>query len=424
MNLEDRLRAVLRSEAQEELPADFVPMVVARLTVRGQPKYGSVRAAGLAGLAAVLLVALAVGSWLVQSWPGRSSFGDTNLNEPMPTPISSPASASPAPSPTPPPSVAGLPSPPESFDPTAIPWIGDAAWGTTAGNYENGIAIGAIDGSGYRKLAEGHGSFGTILADGRALYVRSRQDTYGSELILLDPNRKPVLLALISVPYAVAAEEAVVYAGRVQTEGPDAGREGGLWRIPLDGSPESLVLPPTGGWDDHASIVVSPDGASVVLGRCNDERTECYMEGRLDGGPTQVLSEGRAIGVDVRHGLVFRGAGGILRLERASAPPTLVAEFAADLPLQARVNAEGTHLLTWLAIEGGRDQELLAIDLRDLTQRSWRLDGIWVLTSLGGSRYAVLEGVPTGETSPGWHAIIDLEEGWLGFLPPIRPPGD
>ena len=46
------------------------------------------------------------------------------------------------------------------------------------------------------------------------------------------------------------------------------------------------------------------------------------------------------------------------------------------------------------------------------------------LTALGDDTHAVLESFalfPGDEMQAGWHAIIDLEEGWIGYLPPIAP---
>jgi hypothetical protein len=59
-----------------------------------------------------------------------------------------------------------------------------------------------------------------------------------------------------------------------------------------------------------------------------------------------------------------------------------------------------------------------ATSLDSTREERWSLAGAWELTELGTDRYAVLVGIaPYWQ----WHAVIDLEDGWVGYLPPITP---
>ena len=71
------------------------------------------------------------------------------------------------------------------------------------------------------------------------------------------------------------------------------------------------------------------------------------------------------------------------------------------------------------------------VDLDGRSVRSWRLPAGWQLTRFGDDRHVVLEAYgqyydlespPRPEAAlNGSFAIIDTEDTWVGYVPPIRP---
>ena len=94
---------------------------------------------------------------------------------------------------------------------------------------------------------------------------------------------------------------------------------------------------------------------------------------------------------------------------------------------EVRMAPDGRHLSVGVNQPGVATRILtISFETGEVTSRDLR--GEWDLLPLGGSRYLVLESYrlqnyrydPT--LPPGSFAIIDLEEGRVGYLPPISAP--
>jgi hypothetical protein len=79
----------------------------------------------------------------------------------------------------------------------------------------------------------------------------------------------------------------------------------------------------------------------------------------------------------------------------------------------------GRYLITML---GGT---LRAIDLVDGDVRRWSLpaSASWMLSELTGDRYIVVARLDGGKLRTSQWIVVDLLEGWLGFVP-FCPPSD
>jgi hypothetical protein len=128
--------------------------------------------------------------------------------------------------------------------------------------------------------------------------------------------------------------------------------------------------------------------------------------------------DARPLGFDRSGRLVAQSDQGFVAIAPSSGSPSQV---PGDAGGQARVTRGGRWLVTF---SGG--EEVVAYDLANGGEARWELPGgsTFDLTGFGDETHVVLESfvhLPGGELDPGWHAVVDLAEGWIGYLPPIAP---
>ena len=225
------------------------------------------------------------------------------------TPSPTPARASPtvAPTPTPEPTFDARrwPPPPDSFDPSTIRWAGRSDDGS--------VWVGAIDGSDLQRVAMS----GSVLgpADGGVVYNTPTDGQGGSDLWYAEPGRERRRLATRVVGGTAPVAAGAVYVARARVQA-DETRDDGVWRIPLDGSSPTEVLPPwTGGvglkkggppWP-RGDIAVSTDGEEVAAAGVGIDYT-IEISVKFRGRRTEVPGlVGEPLGFDARGRLVMTG---------------------------------------------------------------------------------------------------------------------
>lgn len=295
-----------------------------------------------------------------------------------------------------------LPPPPASFDACSIRYAGPE-WGIFGDAPSDPTWTACLDGS-EAELTFPDGVDGVLpTPDGRLVW----QD--GSILRVGWPGREErVLLEYASGPLTLSADGATAYSARSVPSGdPDSRRDIGWWRVPLDGTPPTRVLPP---FEMTPMVgVVGPGERAFARGQgagfdtCCDRATRA----RFPRGVTRVIETGRPLGIDIR-GVLYIRRGVVTRYhpwDGSYHPMRLTPEQDVS------VLPGGDRLL--IDVRGGDEGEYRLKDLR--TGRSRRLPlaaGYWTYTDLSTTRYLVLQDYADGR----W-AILDLEEGWLGYLP-------
>jgi hypothetical protein len=189
----------------------------------------------------------------------------------------------------------------------------------------------------------------------------------------------------------------------------------GIWRVPLDGSEPHRVI--RGRADrENSWLVTSWDGRSVA--------TAVFAASGLDPAPMPPM-------------LVRFGGGAVRRLQPYAVPLGFDARGRLIL-FRGRVRAYDPHdgsltpltprgrsaVVTprgrWVVVQPwdvGGHERLQTIRIRDGARRAWDLaPGGWqVIEGLTTDRYVVIQDVSSDLT---WTklGIIDLSEGWIGYL--------
>jgi hypothetical protein len=311
------------------------------------------------------------------------------------------ADRSPSASPMPVASPALLPPPPAYFDPGTIPYVG-SRFGVPG---ELGdLWFGRLDGSGMRAVPVRNSGIGQAVA-GNSIVVTARgpAGSAGNRLVLVRADGSTVDLltdqkGLFAVSYAGDA----VYTFRA--DGRTTESVSGLWRVPIDGTKPRRVLPRAPG---GSHVAVSPDERSFAMGwKIGDQPLK--ITARFDLGPARRPVSGLPQGFDAAGRLIFDGS----RFDPESGT-------IRGLKGMGRANGQivTSDGRTMLALVGS---EIRALDLVTGSRRSWDLaPGDWFLTELSTGRYAVAARFtddPDYEVVETF-AVVDLFEGWLGYVP-------
>lgn len=303
-------------------------------------------------------------------------------------------------------SAGALPPPPAWFDPGTIAYLGSR--GGVPGSLGR-LWYGRLDGTDLRPVpVEGHG-IGIVVGDGGIVVnAPGPAGSPGNGLVLVRSDGSATDLLDDQSGYFVAnAGGDVVYAFRA--DGRTDSSVSGLWRVPLDGSRPTRVLPAAPG---ASHVAVSADERSFAMGwKIGDEPEP--ITARFDMGRPRRPVEGLPQGFDAAGRLIFQSSrhdpdtGRTRRIE------------GMGRSISQIVNPDGRSLVAVV------DTDLLALDLVTGRRRSWALGpGDWFVTELSTDRYAVAARFlddPDAEIIDVF-AVVDLYEGWLGFVPFHVPP--
>lgn len=303
-----------------------------------------------------------------------------------------------------------LVGPPDWFDPGTVAYLG-TSYGLTDTSGE--LWIGRLGDADLRPVGIPAHHSGWLAGDGNIVVtVSSGSQRRGLQLVLLAPDgTSTTLLDDVVGDIVVGAGGDVVYALRAASRGAQA--VSGAWRVPLDGSEVARVLPP-GACGDR--LAVSHDERSFAYG-CVGRDSPGRITARFDLGPVVRPLRGAPLGFDAAGRLVLgksRYDPTTGRLERLKG---IGQDASESMP-------PGGRTLLSISLDGGR---LMALDLVDGSTRDWDLvPGDWGVTGLSSDRYAVLARFSDDVTSlrVDTYAVVDLWEGWLGYVPFLQPAAD
>lgn len=315
-----------------------------------------------------------------------------------------------------------LPPPPDAFDPSVIPWVGDfggySGIGATFGGGETGWA-GTLAGPPFRQLPD---EVSTVrrASDGRL--VATVGDP--SELVVIDPDGTRQVLP-VSDPdsrFVLDLAGKTVYVNQSRFVGHRTLRiRADLWRVPLDGPPPKRLLARLGG---AGKVAVSPDGTTVAVDWYILDDGPGWLVAKVVGHESIRLKNVGLIGIDVGGQVIGIDNGGYLRIDPRTGHRSRIPLGRSDYAEDDLVTPSGRYLVSF----GGRSPDTNLLTARDLvggTLRRWTLPDDaedWVLTDLGADRYVVLGNLDFDAFTVTEWAIVDLEEGWLGFIgfcPPL-----
>jgi len=297
------------------------------------------------------------------------------------------------------------PPPPDWFDPGTIAYLG-TRFGVT--DQSGDLWMGRLGDARLMPIDVPDHRNGWLVGDGGVVVTAGGGSGPASSRLLLvrQDGQVSELVDDIVGAIAVGSGGSVVYALRADPTGD--GRVSGAWRVPLDGSSIRRILPPARG---GGSVVVSPDERSYARGWDPGDEPVA-IEARFDLGRPVRPVKGEPLGFDAAGRLVF-GAGRYDprtgRVERLK----WVGEHASEfMPPGGR---------TLLSLDG---DSLLALDLVDGRERRWDLaPGDWFITGLTTERHAVIARLSADVMSEAVEvfAVVDLREGWLGYVPFVGP---
>jgi hypothetical protein len=312
------------------------------------------------------------------------------------------------------------PPPPDTFDPAEIPFVGSL---TAYPNDGDPAWVGHIDGSEMRCAAPATGKVVRTLG-GRVLYLDWQTGASASPRFAVrevDGAVRRLIHGAADFTLAGGARAAMV----IRRDGdPNTGHstDRGVWRVPLDGSSPHQVIPGRGE-RENSWLVTSWDGRSVATAIFAasglDPGPTPPMLVRFDGGPIRRIQPYAVpLGFDARGRLIlFRGR------VRAYDP-----RDGSLTPLGPRGrDAVVTPRGRWIIVEPSGDDRprMQTIRVRDGVRRTWELaPGGWsVVEGLTTDRYIVLQDVASQDT---WSriGIVDLDEGWIGYLRFVPRPSE
>ncbi|MFN8619891.1 MAG: hypothetical protein U0869_24145 [Chloroflexota bacterium] len=302
-----------------------------------------------------------------------------------------------------------FPPPPASFRPSAVTFIGNRI---AVIGYGEPLWIGNIDGSGMRCATPVSGS-GSLVGHDAVLFSTDGRDW--SDLQVRDPDGTVRTIASEIVTARGGPRFAYVRRSTGTAEAP--GKDLGVWRVAIDGSGEEKVLPGTNAnpWDWLAG---SADGRSVATAMdippdINGGGPTPPVVARFDGGPVREIRPFMTpLGFDLRGRLIVSRGGAIQAWDPRAGRLInlrLGTNRAVVTPHGRWVTAQPTE--PW-GIHGRR--LIHGIRVRDGLRRTWSLPrGLWeVNATLTTDHFVVVQNV----NEPTKLAVIDLVEGWIGFL--------
>jgi hypothetical protein len=301
-----------------------------------------------------------------------------------------------------------LPAPPPWFDPATIAYVGSASGSPGSGTDLWTGRLGDPDIT--PVLVAGHAE-GRLVAGQRLLVSVPGRTDFTRDLVLVESDGTARTVASdvsTEADWLVDAAGDSVYAVRRR----GGGREiSGLWRFELAGGDPVRVMPPSA---TGSVNVISPDERSFASGDTPGD-TLRPIAVRFDLGRIEQPVRGVPLGFDASGRLLFS--------EGRYDPRTGRTERIRQLgPGTDRLLTRDGH--TWLAVVDG---EVRALDLVDGSFAAWALpgDGDWELTPLGDDRRVVLGRYVTTEGGRilDVYAVVDLWDGWIGFVPNVLTGG-
>lgn len=301
-----------------------------------------------------------------------------------------------------------LPPPPAWFDPSVLRFVMSREGELDHTRTGDPLLIAAVDGSGMEAIEAPPFFKAQLAADGRIVLLGTTDTDASPPLLVRDPDGSVRTLSPSASDFWLDADRDDVYSFG---KGPGDGAYG-LWRLPLDGRQPKRVLRV----GDQEDIVMSADGRSIAVGQKGDPAGS-FLTARFDGGPQQDLGSGYPIGFDPQGRLFFGGFTRIVRYDPVSGKKSPL-----DLSGLGHIDdLRITPSTRYLVIQHGPDDHS-RVQVRDLAEgdrRDFDLgSGGFYLVSLD-DRYVVLQHRSDADDAP-WTdgvAIIDLLEGWIGFLP-------
>jgi hypothetical protein len=292
-----------------------------------------------------------------------------------------------------------------------------------------GLWTAALDGSDLREVVRGEVGTGQVLvaSDGAVAFVRVARGR-ATPLFLAQPGTDPVEVLPWATEIALGPDG--VYAAAVTARADGTVADDGVWLLPTGAERMGRVVPPREGpgcdpelFGERTRTGVTATAPFIATAVCVPEgrggfRLAIDVFDRAGGSSTMVDVNARPIGFDPAGRLVAHGDDGFVAIHPTTRVPTPI---PGDPGGQARLAGGGRWLVTFA---GGR--EVTAHDLNDGRPTTWELPagGTFDLTPWTDETHAVLESFaqfPAGDVQPGWHAVLALEEGWIGYLPPIAP---
>lgn len=375
-----------------------------------QPRAGA-RRLGLGqhlALAGAVVVAAACGPTVPS--PSRS------VNDTEPT------ASSPAPAGSAEPSASALvePPPPASFDPAGLHVLSTVGagglvgvWSSPVGRPDRAVALVAPE----PEAVAGYGDVHRI-DDETAVVVRT--DAAGrAALRIVRAGQPPVeiLTRVVEGSTAVAPAAGIAVAARETLAQDD-----GVWAVRLDGTEQVRVLPAEsdGALLDRSATAIAFDGGPFASSRCPLPAHVAI------GRATLAVAPGLPIGFDRAHRLIAladcaSGTPSRLATDGSRASEPLAPE---GIGYRAIVTPDGRFLA---AVSGETIPGIVLIrDLESGAETRLPLaPGGWDPTTDTTERYVVLRRDDgQGERFAVTYAIVDLVEGWVGYVPvDTLPPG-
>jgi hypothetical protein len=297
--------------------------------------------------------------------------------------------------------------PPDTFDPRSIEYIGSGSGLAESSSSIDDLWTGRLGGADMVQVTVPGAIAGRELADG-ALLVAAVDPGGVYRLVALGPDGTQASLVddLVDLAFTTDVDGRAVYAAR----GGDRANLG-VWRYDLDGSAPARVLPPMPG---ALTVATAPDGLGVAQERRpRDEGTYPVMV-RTSGRPVRSIQIGRLIGFDAAGRVVGSRGDGLGRYDLRTNRWKDIAGTDGLSNNDVRLLPAGRTLVAIEEESGG----IRVIDLVNGGIRRLELIGAgWLMTPLGDDRHAVLQHVMDGTLTVDWYAVVDVVDGWVGYVP-------
>ncbi|MFN8622105.1 MAG: hypothetical protein U0869_15345 [Chloroflexota bacterium] len=314
------------------------------------------------------------------------------------------------------------PAPPAHFDASVIPWTGDD-WGYEEDGTVDGQGawIGRLNGSGFRQVSEDGLDALRVTSAGTGVAVRR-----GALVVIgADGTERTLIPKGVAARFALDTDGESAFVWRWRSDDPSSD-VGDIWRVPLDGTPAEVMLRSVPGL---SGLVVSPDERAVAVGwRFSDGGPGRKLMRVVGHAPKRQLGE-LVLGFDWTGHLLIGDSGRFFRIDPGTGRMTRLPRGIPDSD-QLLVTPSGRYLVGYGIFGSTEETDSKAVvrDLVDGDLQTWRLptDTDWYLSDLSTDRYVLLwrdSGDPDRTITVTEWAVIDLVEGWLGFIPFCPPAG-
>ena len=300
--------------------------------------------------------------------------------------------------------------PPDTFDPASIRYIGSGAGLAESSTSEDDLWVGRLGGAALVQVPVAGAFAGRTLADGGLLVAAVDGDgRYRLVVVGPDGSETPLVDDLVGLAFTTDVDGRAVYAARADDAAPL-----GVWRYTLDGSAPDRVLPPM---PDVLTVAVAPDGLGFAQEhRPRDEGTYPVMV-RSPGSRVRSVDVGRLMGFDAAGRLVGTGGEGLGRYDLRTDRWKVIAGTDGLSINAIRVMPAGRTLVAIDEPNG----EIRVLDLVNGGIRTLELVGEgWLMSPVGDDRHAVLQHVVDGTLTVDWYAVVDVIDGWVGYVPSGR----